>query len=35
MFQNLYTDPQTIERYRAAPLLEERLNYLRHYAEAG
>ena len=35
MFQNLYTDPQTIERYRAAPLLEERLYYLRHFAEAG
>ncbi len=35
MFENLYTDPQAIERCRAAPLLEERLGYLRHYAEAG
>ena len=35
MFENLYTAPKTIERHRSAPLLQERLDYLRHYAEAG
>ena len=35
MFENLYTEPRIIERYRSAPLLEERLAYLRHHAEAG
>ena len=35
MFENLYTAPETIERHRSAPLLQERLDYLRHYAEAG
>ena len=35
MFENLFVHPQTIKRYRSAPLLEERLSYLRHYAETG
>ncbi len=35
MFEDLYTAPKTIERHRSAPLLQERLDYLRHYAEAG
>ena len=35
MFENLFVRPETLKRYRAAPLLEERLVYLRHYAETG
>ena len=35
MFEALFTDGGTIDRYRCAPLLEERLSYLLHCAEAG
>ena len=35
MFEALFTDGSTIDRYRGAPLLEERLSYLLHCAEAG
>ena len=35
MFEALFTDAGTIDRYRDAPLLEERLSYLLHCAEAG
>ena len=35
MFEALFTDGGTIHRYRGAPLLEERLSYLLHCAEAG
>ena len=35
MFEALFTDGGTIDRYRGAPLLEERLSYLLHCAEAG
>ena len=35
MFEELFTKPDTIERYRAAPLVEPRERYLRHLAEAG
>ena len=35
MFEALFTDGGTIDRYRGAPLLDERLRYLLHCAEAG
>jgi len=35
MFEALFADEGTIDRYRGAPLLEERLSYLLHCAEAG
>ena len=35
MFERLFIDGPTIERYRAAPLLAERLCWLEHCAEAG
>ena len=35
MFQDLFIDRATIARYRSAPLLEERLSYLMHCAQAG
>ena len=35
MFERLFTDGPTIERYRTAPLLDERLRWLEHCAEAG
>ncbi len=35
MFQDLFIDRGTIARYRSAPLLEERLSYLMHCAQAG
>ena len=35
MFQTLFTCPDIAERYRAAPLLDERLGYLEHCAEGG
>ncbi len=35
MFEDLFTDGSTIERYRTAPLLDERLRWLEHCAEAG
>ena len=34
-FEELFTNPKTIERYRSAPLVEPRERYLRHLAEAG
>ena len=35
MLENLFIDRGTIASYRAAPLLEERLSYLKHCAQAG
>ena len=35
MFEDLFIDRDTIARYRCAPLLEERLSYLKHCAQAG
>ena len=35
MFEELFTNPSTIQTYRAAPLVEPRERYLRHLAEAG
>ena len=35
MFEELFTNRSTIERYRAAPLVEPRERYLRHLAESG
>ena len=35
MFEQLFTDGSTIERYRTAPLLDERLCWLEHCAESG
>ena len=35
MFEDLFTKPSAITSYRAAPLLEERLSYLSHCAQAG
>ena len=35
MFENLFTDGHTIERYLTAPLLDERRCWLEHCAEAG
>ena len=35
MFEDLFISRNTIERHRGAPLLEERLSYLRHCAEGG
>ncbi len=34
MFEDLFVDHGAIAFYRAAPLLEERLNCLRHCAES-
>ena len=35
MFEELFTNRNTIEKYRATPLLEERLCYLAHCARTG
>ncbi|MDE0006569.1 MAG: tyrosine-type recombinase/integrase [Rhodospirillaceae bacterium] len=35
MFEKLFKDPRTIDQYRAAPLVEHRLRYLRHRAGTG
>ena len=35
MFEELFTNPRTIESYRAAPLVEPRERYLLHLAESG
>ena len=35
MFETLFTRPGFAERYRAAPLLDERLGYLEHCAQGG
>ena len=35
MFEALYKDPATIERYRLAPLLEDRERYLRAVLASG
>ena len=35
MFELLFTRPSAIERYRSAPLLEERLRYLVHCEQLG
>ena len=35
VFEDLFIHRGTIANYRAAPLLDERLSYLRHCAEAG
>ena len=35
MFEDLFIDRGTVANYRAAPLLEERLSYLRHHAQEG
>lgn len=35
MFEKLFTDGSAIERYRAAPLLDERLRWLEHCTESG
>jgi len=35
MFEALFTRRHTIARYRSAPLLDERLRYLRHCAQGG
>ena len=35
MFEELFKNPHTVQRYRAAPLVEPRERYLRHLAESG
>ena len=35
MFEKFFTTPETVERYRAAPLAGDRLRYLRHREETG
>ena len=35
MFGELFTQIETIKEYQSAPLVEERLRYLVHYAEPG
>ena len=35
MFEELFKDLKTIERYRTGPLVQERLRYLRYRAESG
>ena len=35
MFENLFERPHTIEKYRSAPIYEERLRYLVHAADSG
>ena len=35
MFDELFSESSTVERYRAAPLTQERLRYLRHCVECG
>lgn len=35
MFENLFEQPRTIEKYRSAPLYEDRLRYLVHVADGG
>ena len=35
MFEELFTNPSTIQSYRAAPLVKPRERYLRHLAESG
>ena len=35
MFEELFKKPHTVQRYRAAPLVEPRERYLRHLAESG
>lgn len=35
MFEKLYKRPRTIQKYRAAPLCQERVRYLEHRAASG
>ena len=35
MFEELFKEPATVERYRAAPLVDQRLRYLRHLESYG
>ena len=35
MFETLFVDPTTVERYRAAPLCAERVRYLEHCRDSG
>jgi integrase/recombinase XerD len=35
MFQRLYEEPHALKRHLTAPLLDERLRYLTHWAERG
>lgn len=35
MFEELFTHPFSIRRYRSAPLVEDRLTYLRHLKDLG
>ena len=35
MFEDLFARPSTIEKYRVAPLVEERVRYLQHRAASG
>ena len=35
IFEDLFTETGTIERYRTAPLAKQRLSYLRHLADSG
>ncbi len=35
MFEKLFTEPRTVERYRAAPLAKQRRRYLEHLAASG
>lgn len=35
MFEELFTDRNTIQKYRTAPLFGERLRYLAHCARTG
>ena len=35
MFEDLFVDPRTTANLWSAPLLEERLSYLRHCAQSG
>ena len=35
MFEDLFVDPRTVANLWSAPLLEERLRYLRHCAQSG
>lgn len=35
MFKKLFMTPETVERYRAAPLTQDRLRYLRYREETG
>lgn len=35
MFEELFSKPWTIDSYRAAPLVKERIRYLQHLADSG